>query len=303
VNNTTQDYFSTGPFGPYTQPTLHASMSQLSPYTLLTFHDGEGLRAEIGGRWNIHSVYGSNFSYSFNPSYTIGKARLFANLYSAFKTPTLYQLYDPYAGNKNLNPEKSKVMEVGASFDVNKKFWIRGVGFWRNTHDAINFILVDPINFQSQYTNVSRQKNDGFELEAKYQAGKLGISADYAFTEGETFSAYDATGAPLSKDTSYNNLYHVPKHAVHARVGYQVSKQFYASAQGRYVGKKYEAVYGAAPIVLPSYLVIDLYAEYKFDRRLLFFTDLKNITDKKYFDIAGYNSKRMNFVVGVRVEM
>jgi vitamin B12 transporter len=33
------------------------------------------------------------------------------------------------------------------------------------------------------------------------------------------------------------------------------------------------------------------------------FLDLKNITNQKYFDILGYNSRKFNFMAGVSVNL
>ncbi len=44
---------------------------------------------------------------------------------------------------------------------------------------------------------------------------------------------------------------------------------------------------------------MDVYGEYKFTKKFKAFVDLKNITNKRYFDILGYNSKKFNFTTGV----
>jgi vitamin B12 transporter len=302
INSTDQDYFSTGPFGPYSPAPLKKNMSQVSPYASFTYHDGEGFHAELGARMNFHSVYGNNFSYSFNPSYNFGnRAKIFGNIYSAFKTPTLYQLYDAFAGNPDLAPEKSFVAEAGATLYGQNNSWFRVVGFYRNTKNAIQYIVVDPNNFISQYQNVSRQENYGVEAEAHYAIGKLTISLNYTYTDGKTVSKYDGTGAALSKDTVYYNLYRIPKNNLQASLSYQCTKNILVSSQVHYAGKRWEAVYASAPLELKSYYTLDLYGEYKMDKRWKLFIDLKNITDQRYFEIAGYNSRRFNFMVGANV--
>jgi len=50
---------------------------------------------------------------------------------------------------------------------------------------------------------------------------------------------------------------------------------------------------------IKGYATIDLYGEYKFKKKFKVFIDLKNLTNKKYFDIPGYNSKRFNFTTGI----
>ena len=240
---------------------------------------------------NIHSEYGNNLTFTFNPSYLIkNKAKVFGNLYSAFKTPTLYQLFDQSAGNADLSPEKGIIAEAGAELFSVKSFKARLVGFYRNTKDAIVYTF-NPSTFESKYLNVSKQTNYGAELEAGYTAGKLSITANYTYTNGKTTSAYDGTGSPLGKDTSYFNLYRIPKHAINLNAGVQITKAFFVSTQIHSVSKREEFIYGSDPEILKAYTTIDLYSEYKFAKNIKLFLDLKNITNKQYFDFLGYNTR------------
>lgn len=302
-NNTDQSYYSTGSFGPYTAPPLDAKMNQLSPYVSLVYKSNKGFTTEAGGRWNKHSEYGNNFTFTFNPSYAINSTvKVFANLYSAFKTPSLYQLFDAFAGNTDLKPEKGMIAEAGAAISAAKIFRLRVVGFYRNTEDAIVYTY-NPALFESKYLNVSEQKNYGAEFELNYSRGKLSIDVNYTYTDGETTSAFDGTGNPIGKDTTYFNLYRIPKHAINVSVGVQATKAIFIRAQARSVSKREEFIYGSSPEILKAYTTIDLYGEYKFDKVFRLFLDLKNIADKEYFDIRGYNSRKFNFSTGVRFQL
>ncbi len=158
-NNTYQHYFSTGPFGPYAPPALQGKMNQFSPYASVIFKNKKGFTTEAGGRWNDHSTYGSNFTFTLNPSLLFqNKVKLFANLYSSFKAPTLYQLFDESAGNLALQPEKGWIAEVGVELVKQKGFYARITGFNRNTDNAIVYTY-NPSTFEAQYRNVSEQKN------------------------------------------------------------------------------------------------------------------------------------------------
>jgi vitamin B12 transporter len=159
--------------------------------------------------------------------------------------------------------------------------------------------MYNPLTYESKYLNASEQKNYGLESELSYEFGKFSINANYAYTDGETTAAYDGTGTPIGKDTTYYNLYRIPIHAVNINAGFQFAHSLYLSSTFRYVGKREEFIYGAAPAPLDTYATVDLYGEYKFRKRARIFIDLKNITDKEYFDLLGYNSKRFNFTGGV----
>jgi vitamin B12 transporter len=73
----------------------------------------------------------------------------------------------------------------------------------------------------------------------------------------------------------------------------------FVSTQIHSVSKREEFIYGSSPEILKSYTTLDMYGEYKFTQQANLFIDLKNITNKKYFDFLGYNARRFNFTAGV----
>ncbi len=302
-NNTDQWYWSTGAFGPYAPPALHAEMKQASPYASISYNNENGFGAEIGGRYNDHSVYGNNFTFNLNPFYLIkNKAKLFVNFYSAFKTPTLYQLYDQSIGNSGLMPEKSTVAEAGVQFLSLKKFNARAVAFYRNAKDAILYTY-NPSLFTGKYQNASKQTNYGIELEGGYAHKKITITANYTYTNGKTTAAFDGTGSPLTKDTTYFNLYRIPKHAINIDFGIQATPDIYCSIKARSASKREEYVYGAANKTLRAYVIFDAYGEYKFGKDARLFLEIKNIAGNKYEDILGYNTRGFNFSTGVNFRL
>lgn len=298
-SNTFQKYFSTGLFGPYEPPVLIEGISQFSPYASAVLKNKKGFNLELGGRWNHHSIYGNNFTFTFNPSLLIqDKTKLFVNLYSAYKIPTLYQLFDPSAGNKALQPEKGIITEAGIEIFSNASFHTRVTGFYHDTKNSILFTF-NPLTYASLYINAGNQKEYGAEVEATYKTKKWEWDANYTYTNGRTKSAYDGTGAPLQKDSSYFNLYRIPKNAFNIRVAFRPGKKYLISAQLHASGKREEFVYGSAPALLKGYAIASVYNEYQLSNRFKLFLDLKNITNTKYFDFPGYNSKRFNFTFGI----
>jgi vitamin B12 transporter len=67
------------------------------------------LSVEAGGRFNHHNQYGDNFTYSINPSYLIhDNVKLFINLTSGFRAPSINELFGPFGANPGLKPGKVK---------------------------------------------------------------------------------------------------------------------------------------------------------------------------------------------------
>jgi len=298
-HKTQQHYWSTGPWGPYAPPDLSASFDQLSPYASLIYTHGK-LIVEGGSRLNYHSSYGTNLTYTFNPSFRINnKTKVFANLYSAFKAPTLYQLFDPGAGNTNLLPEKGSIQELGIEWVGQKFFSARMVGFNRNSQSTIIYSY-SPATWSGQYINASAQHNYGLEIESKLKIKALTLRANYAFTDGRIAGRYSGTGIELTKDTSYFNLYRIPKHALNISAGYTRGNWTF-SVSGRAASKRQEFIYGATPAEMPAYITVDLYGEYRLPqlKGLRVFADMRNLTNTHYEELRGYSARPFMMMVGV----
>jgi vitamin B12 transporter len=276
-------------------------MNQWSPYFSGVFRKNR-FSGEAGFRLNLHSEYGNNFTYTLNPALLLDKVKLFVNFYSAFKAPTLYQLFDPSAGNSRLQPEQGMIEEAGLHYSDKKNLTARLVGFYRRTKDAILYTY-NPLTYESKYVNAAVQKNYGFESEIHFEKGIMDVSVNYTYTDGKTLTAFDGTGVDLGKDTTYYNLYRIPKHALNLIAGFKVSSRFYTSVSIRSLSKRDEFIYGGMPEKLAAYTTIDLYAEYHATKKCRLFIDLRNLTDKKYFEVMGYNAKRFNVTGGVSLKL
>jgi vitamin B12 transporter len=278
-------------------------MDQVSPYTAISYNNEKGFNAELGGRLNIHSEYGNNFTFNFNPFYRLeNNNKVFVNLYSSFKTPTLYQLFDGYAGNPDLEPETGITGEAGIEIKSVPAVKTRIVAFYRNGKNSILYTS-NPSTFESKYLNAAQQTNYGAELEFSYAKEKKEVSFNYTYTGGKTTASFDGTGTPLNKDTTYFNLYRIPKHAVNLMLGYHACKNLFTSLAVHAVSKRDEFVYAGQPEILKGYATIDLHADYRFGKLARVFLDLKNITNKQYFDFLGYNARRFNFTTGISFQL
>jgi vitamin B12 transporter len=299
-----QEYLSISLYGPYSTKYSNDSLNQnqVGLYTAMNWNDPSGLNLELGGRVNIHSEYGSHFVFNINPSYLVNKrVKLFANLSSAYRTPSLYQLFSEY-GNKDIDPESGLTGEAGIQyFSTNNKFTARTVAFSRKVSDVI-FFFTNPVTFSSQYINQDKQKDHGFELEASYKITRTTtLKAFYTYTTGEI------TTRQAGKDTTYNNLLRRPKSSIGINLGSQVNKNFFISTNLMSAGKRKNAyfdntTFGTVYTTLKSYVLWDIYAEYGFVRnKLKVFMDLRNITNSKYTEISGFNTFGFNAYGGILI--
>lgn len=299
--STDQHYLSLDHFSPYPYTADlgdTAKVKQFGVYASLVVKDIAGFNVELGGRYNNFNKYGNVFTFSFNPSYVINmKVKLFVNVTSGFKAPSLYQVYSEYKNPyTELRPEKSLSFEGGVQYQK-ENVNLRAVYFIRNLEDNIVFFSAGPPDYFSYYINADKQKDKGFELEANVDFGKLKLNANYTNLDGYIETKNNNT------DTAYFNLYRRPKQAINLNIGFDICKGWYINTGIQSVGKRMEAVYAAAPIEMPSYYTWNLYSSYSVTRNIKVYADLKNITDEKYFEVLGYNSRRFNFMAGISIKL
>lgn len=291
--NTDQSYFSLSSFGPFTSKPLDKDVAHTTNYAVyasLLLVDAKGFNAEAGVRYNNHSIYGSNATYSFNPSYNIdANTRVFVNISSAFKVPSLYQLYSEY-GNPDLQPEKSNNYEAGVqSLSNDKRNSLRIVGFKRDIRQLIIF-YTDPVTYDSKYVNRDKQNDYGFELESSIAIGKTGNwinNITYVDGEGKT------------DGTKVKNFYRRPNFTFSSTLTLHPVKALTLSPAFRFVGSRLKGQYDAGPTAMPQFYTVDFYTAYQFTKQLKAFVDLRNITNQEYFDVVGYNSRKFNGTAGV----
>lgn len=298
ANATSQEYLYISNFGPYEPVPLGedtAKSHQFSTYASLLFNDQHGFTAGLGGRYNDHSVYGSNGTFSINPAYSFKMMKVFANIASAYRVPSLYQLYSEY-GNRKLKPEQSISYEAGIQYE-DKIFTGRIVGFKRDIKDVFVF-YTDPVTFSSIYINEDKQRDHGVELEGAARMDKFILSANYTYLDGEIDTKVGA-----AKDTTFSNLYRRPKNLFNITLSYSPVSKAFISTHLRSVSSFFEPKFASSPVRLKGYYTWGLYGEYRFHKKAKAFIDLKNLTAQKYFDQEGFNTRRFNMNAGVSVDL
>ncbi|WP_293309035.1 TonB-dependent receptor plug domain-containing protein [Pedobacter sp. UBA5917] len=261
--------------------TKNPTTNIFAAYGSLFLHDLSVFNLEVGGRYNKHDQYGENYTYSVTPSINIIKEiKLFGTVSTAFKIPTLNMLFGQYGANLGLKPEKSQNYEAGVNFNIDDElFTLRLAGFKRD--------LTDAIVYTTGYINQASQKYKGFEVEPAIKFSVFNVNGYYAYVEGNT--------------GTLNYLIRRPKHTFGINAGAQATDNLYVSANFHYFGKRFDTNFSSySDEVLPSYNLLNAYVEYALaKKRVKLFFDAKNILNKKYSEIIGYNTPGFNFNTGV----
>jgi vitamin B12 transporter len=100
----------------------------------------------------------------------------------------------------------------------------------------------------------------------------------------------------------------VPEHTVNLSLGARPTHALYISLSGHYESKRYDvggydANFNPLPdAVLNSFFILNGYAEYRLPHQLKLFVEGRNILNKKFFTIYGYNSIPAMFTTGATIE-
>jgi vitamin B12 transporter len=276
------------------------SITITSPFASFFVKNANGFSAEVGGRYNNHSQFGSAFTYSVNPSFLINKlVKLFTNYSTGFKAPTLSELYGQFGANDKLKPQESNSAEAGLQYFLpDRKLDIRVTYFDRKIKNAIVYSATGNVN-------LNEQNDHGLEIEPTIKVSdKLSIKAFYAFVDGEV-----TTETSAGKDTTFNNLIRRPKNSFGVNIGYQMTANFFVSLNFKAFGSRKDSFFNLTDfstkqVSLSAYQLLDVYAEYKFlSSKLKLFADAKNILNQDYTEVYGYNTVRLNINTGISLNL
>jgi vitamin B12 transporter len=271
-----------------------ANFNTVDPYASVVYISDFGLSANLGGRLNMHNVYGNHLVYDGNLAYALlnnedVSVKLLSSYSSAFIAPSLYQLYDGYAGNIDLKPESNTTFEAG--FDVSYQDWVQfdAVYFNRKEEDAI---IYDNSTFK--YANGSSDAN-GFEVNTKITP--------------LSFLTFNASYTYINKDNFEDFNDYIPENKFVASIDYTGLENAFFNLTFRNVGERTifdrYGSFGTAgnDIVLESYKVLDFMTNYKvLGDTVTFFGAVTNFLNEDYDDIYGYSTRGRNFKVGVRFQ-
>lgn len=255
-------------------------ISQKDVFVNWVYLADSGLNINAGGRLNNHDTYGNYFTYSVNPSYSMeigskDELKLLGSISTAFVAPSLYQLYDTYSGNEELEPEETSSIEFGFEWSRNKS-QASLVFFQRKEDPKIIYDL-------STYAYANAPSNVVFQGAEFQWQNRLSESLDYHLNYSYT---------SLKEGT----MIRLPKHAINGLINFEFRKNTYLNLNYTYRGKR-QAVDQST---LDAYQLVDL----RFTRSLLgdklkAFMGLTNLFDADYIEIANFTTKGRNFLLGI----
>lgn len=286
-----QTYASISQWGPYNDNFKDTFQYQNALYTSVLINDNaKKWLLELGARYNNHNRFGSNQTFTINPSYALtDNIRLIASVSNGFKAPSLYQL----GYNNQLKAEISINTELGISFKKGDIF-ARAVYFNRNIKNGIDYNYVD-FNF----FNFIQQKVNGLEFEIQHPINaQHQLSLNYTLMNGKETNQNRIT----TTDTiTYNYLLKRPKHSVNAQWSYVINSKWDATITGRFISERKDVGGYAAPdVTLGYYTLLNANLQYKWTKRFVVYANGQNLLNDQFSEINGYNAMGRMIQFGIR---
>lgn len=290
---TQQSFQSLSAFGLFRSQPIYRADSRthaLSLYSSLLVEKGRW-NLESGFRFNSHSIYHQHTTFTLNPVYRVtDNSRVFINLSSGYKIPSLYQLYSEY-GNTDLRPESSLNVETGFQTGfLNGLVDLRLIGFKRDISDLIVFYTDE--NWVSSYVNRDKQHDIGFQAETRLTFTDLGSWQN---------SMLYVRGEGRIDGVKTENLYRRPNILLNSQFLLAPTDRWTLQASFRYTGKRLKGPFDSGPDRLPPYYTLGLYGEIMVNEQVRFFADVQNLTDQRFDEVPGYSTMGRNAALGVTI--
>jgi vitamin B12 transporter len=203
---------------------------------------------------------------------------------SAFRAPTVGELYFPFYGNPDLKPERSVSWEAGAEAYVGHGGRVELTYFWNGLKDLIVYDFAS-----SQTENIGSARTQGVEVGYRQQIlAPLALAATYTYLDA----------VDRSNDT---RLLRRPRNRAALTVFWQPLPPLSIEARALFVGSRPDAdPITSEALVDPSYFRLDLFATWRFET-FSPYVRINNVFNEQYDEAAGYPAAGIRAAGGVGV--
>ncbi|EEG86941.1 TonB-dependent vitamin B12 receptor [Proteus penneri ATCC 35198] len=238
------------------------------------------VRSDHHSEYNWHTTWQSNLAWEFVEGY-----RVIGGYGTAFKAPTLMQLYSEWGSNPNLQPEKSKQWEGGFE-------GVTGPLEWRLTayrNNITNLIEADSKQGWKNY-NIGEALIKGVEFTGEMDTWIFHHTFNYQYIDARNKETHQRLDRRARQQVKYQLDWQVEK--LDMGVTYQYI--------GQRTDKEYDpSTYSSKPISLGGVSIWDLTASYPITSHLSIRGRIANLFDKDYETAYGYRTPgREYFLTG-----
>ena len=229
--------------------------------------------------------------------------------YSAFRAPTLNELYRPFqvgtiltAANDQLGPETLHGVEAGFELIPQAGLLIRTNGFWNVLDQPITNVTLSaplPDGSQRRRENLGQARIRGIELDAGWHFAR-------AWTAAFSYTLVDSrvTSAPGVPDLVGKRLAQDPVHRVSGSLTFDFPSILTATVEGRFIGPQFEDDLNQLP--MPGFFIVGLSASRRIVSPLEAYAAIENLFNRQYLvGRAGIDTIGQPFTVrfGLRLHL
>lgn len=232
--------------------------------------------AASGGRSYDESSFMAGLGWQWRPSH-----RLYANVGSAFETPTFTEFLDPDAPEQgfdpDLEPQRAVNVEAGIKGSIGSRLGYDLALFTIRTRDEIVQVGTDP----NRFANAARTRRAGLELGLEYR-----LDEAWTVTGAWTASHFRFDRFSNAEGTSLdgNRMPGLPVHALFGELAWRGGEGRWAVVDLLLIGSRYADNENAVDVA--GHTIANLRAGREFDLgawRMEYFVAVNNLTDREWF--------------------
>ncbi len=290
------DYlYNSSVYGNYDSFFPQNSSSTFGIYLQDQLNLGKNFFSSFGIRNDNHSRFGSVFTYRIAPAYIFWATgtKIKATFGTAFKSPSLFYLYDPAYGNVNLKPEKSTGWDAGVEQILFQDKIDAGINYFDNS-------FTDLFGFDNNFRaiNIDKAETKGIEFYVTANViQELRLSFNYTYTDAKDLSPADGI--------DYNKpLLRRPQNKLGFNASYNFRKDWNANLEIIYVGARDDKDFNQYPVPrvkLPDYTLFNLSASYNILTGIQLYGRVDNLFNRYYEDVLGYATPGRSGYLGVKL--
>lgn len=287
-------YESQSAWGPYTSTFEEKSARTVSFYAQDSLRLFSGAWCTtLGGRLDDHDRFGSKTTFRATTSFLFPRTstRVKGSFGTAFKAPTLFQLYSSY-GNKDLDPENLTGWDAG----IEQGLWggavVMDATYFHNTIDD----LIDFDSLAQRYKNTAEATSEGLEASVSLTpVSGVGITAAHTITRTQD----EMTGKELLRR---------PKNKSYVALFWRVTGSTGIHLDVDRIGSRDDVYYDTntwsqVPVRLDPYTLVNLSAWYETGSKIRLWIRLANILNEDYEEVWGYQTEGRTVSAGMRVSL
>ncbi len=267
---------------------------------------GERLFGTAGFRYDNSSDFESEVTYRFTAGVSVPEIHtIFRSSYgTGYKAPSLSQLsLNSFAPNPNLEPEKSKGVDVGFETSLfDERFVTTATFFYNDVDDLIVTFDQDPNpgDFVFDFVTLNIDESEAYGVETSVD---LEIVKNLRFAGNYTYTHTEAKGNPEGFGISDGSrLLRRPTHKASIDLIWDfLDNRGQFAANILYVGDRRDLTPSGTQTI-GDYVTLNLTGRFRINEWLTVFGRVDNVWDEDYEDVYSFKTAGTSAYGGIRLE-